>query len=180
MKLTKTLIAASAVAVLGVSALAGCSAGGGSGDGDGAGSASLTIAKPDGAISTESNNPFVGDSAASKYGYAKVVFETLALVNQTGDRGTTPWLAESLEWNDDYTQLTVVPRADVTWSDGEPFTADDIVFSFETASIPALDTAGLKFEGAEVDGDKVVLSFGDSKYVNQARVLHVPIVPKHI
>ncbi|WP_315108481.1 ABC transporter substrate-binding protein [uncultured Microbacterium sp.] len=177
MKLTKTLIAASAVAVLGVSALAGCSAGG---TGDDAGSASLTIAKPDGAITTESNNPFVGDSAASKYGYAKVVFETLALVNQTGDRGTTPWLAESLEWNDDYTQLTVVPRADVTWSDGEPFTADDIVFSFETASIPALDTAGLKYEGAEVDGDTVVLSFGDSKYVNQARVLHVPIVPKHI
>ncbi|MFE7196832.1 ABC transporter substrate-binding protein [Microbacterium oxydans] len=178
MKLRKSLIAATAITALGVSALAGCSAGGGSGDG--AGSASLTIAKPDGAITTESNNPFVGDSAASKYGYAKVVFETLALVNQTGDRGTTPWLAESLEWNDDYTQLTVVPRADVTWSDGEPFTAEDIVFSFETASIPALDTAGLKYEGAEVDGDKVVLSFGDSKYVNQARVLHVPIVPKHI
>lgn len=178
MKLTKTLIAASAVAVLGVSALAGCSAGGGSDDA--VGSASLTIAKPDGAITTESNNPFVGDSAASKYGYAKVVFETLALVNQTGDRGVTRWLAESLEWNDDYTQLTVVPREGVTWSDGEPFTADDIVFSFETASIPALDTAGLKFEGAEVDGDTVVLSFGDSKYVNQARVLHVPIVPKHI
>lgn len=177
MKLRKSLIAATAITALGVSALAGCSAGGGSADG---GSASLTIAKPDGAITTESNNPFVGDSAASKYGYAKVVFETLALVNQTGDRGTTPWLAESLEWNDDYTQLTVVPRADVTWSDGEPFTAEDIVFSFETASIPALDTAGLKFEGAEVDGDKVVLSFGDSKYVNQARVLHVPIVPKHI
>lgn len=178
MKLRKSLIAVTAITALGVSALAGCSAGGGTDDG--AGSASLTIAKPDGAITTESNNPFVGDSAASKYGYAKVVFETLALVNQTGDRGTTPWLAESLEWNDDYTQLTVVPRADVTWSDGEPFTADDIVFSFETASIPALDTAGLKFEGAEVDGDKVVLSFGDSKYVNQARVLHVPIVPKHI
>jgi peptide/nickel transport system substrate-binding protein len=178
MKLRKSLIAVTAITALGVSALAGCSAGGGSDDG--AGSASLTIAKPDGAITTESNNPFVGDSAASKYGYAKVVFETLALVNQTGDRGTTPWLAESLEWNDDYTQLTVVPRKDVTWSDGEPFTADDIVFSFETASIPALDTAGLKFEGAEVDGDKVVLSFGDSKYVNQARVLHVPIVPKHI
>ncbi|KKX99280.1 ABC transporter substrate-binding protein [Microbacterium sp. Ag1] len=178
MKLRKSLIAATAITALGVSALAGCSAGGGSGDG--AGSASLTIAKPDGAITTESNNPFVGDSAASKYGYAKVVFETLALVNQTGDRGTTPWLAESLEWNDDYTQLTVVPREGVTWSDGEPFTADDIVFSFETASIPALDTAGLKFEGAQIDGDKVVLSFGDSKYVNQARVLHVPIVPKHI
>ncbi|MBP0685901.1 hypothetical protein J8J21_22915, partial [Mycobacterium tuberculosis] len=77
---------------------------------------------PDGAITTESNNPYVGDSSASKYGYGKVIFETLALVNQTGDRGVTPWLAESIEWNDDYTGLTVVPRKDVTWSDGEPFT----------------------------------------------------------
>ena len=39
---------------------------------------------------------------------------------------------------------------------------------------------GKKGEVVRVDGDKVVLSFGDSKYVNQARVLHVPIVPKHI
>ena len=101
-------------------------------------------------------------------------------MNQTGDRGVTPWLAESIEWNDDYTALTVVPRKDVTWSDGEPFTADDIVFTYELVSTPALDTAGLKFEGATVDGDAVTLNFGESKYVNQARVLHVPIVPKHI
>ncbi len=89
MKLTKTLIAASAVAVLGVSALAGCSSGGGDDAATGE-AVALTIAKPDGAITTESNNPYVGDSSASKYGYGKVVFETLGLVNQTGDRGVTP------------------------------------------------------------------------------------------
>ena len=111
-------------------------------------------------ITTESNNPYVGDSSASKYGYGKVIFETLGLVNQTGDRGVTPWLAESIEWNDDYTVLTVVPRKDVTWSDGEPFTADDIVYSYELVSTPALDTAGLKFQSAEIDGDAVVLTFG--------------------
>lgn len=180
MKLRRSLIALAAVTALGTTALAGCSSGGSSDAGDGAGSAALTIAKPDGAITTESNNPYVGDSAASKYGYGKVIFETLGLVNQTGDRGVTPWLAESIEWNDDYTQLTVVPREGVTWSDGEPFTADDIVFTYELVSTPALDTAGLKFEGATVDGDAVTLTFGESKYVNQARVLHVPIVPKHI
>lgn len=178
MKLRKSLIAATAITALGISALAGCSAGGGSDDG--AGSASLTIAKPDGAITTESNNPYVGDSSASKYGYGKVIFETLGLVNQTGDRGVTPWLAESLEWNDDYTVLTVVPRKDVTWSDGKPFTADDIVYSYELASTPALDTAGLQLDSAVVEGDNVVLTFAASKYVNQARALHVPIVPKHI
>ncbi|OAN41203.1 ABC transporter substrate-binding protein [Microbacterium sp. H83] len=179
MKLRKSLIAVAAISLIGVSALAGCAAGG-STDGGGDGGAALTIAKPDGAITTESNNPYVGDSAASKYGYGKVIFESLGLVNQTGDREVTPWLAESIEWNDDYTALTVVPRKDVTWSDGEPFTADDIVFTYELVSTPALDTAGLKFEGATVDGDAVTLTFGESKYVNQARVLHVPIVPKHI
>lgn len=180
MKLRKSLIAVAAISALSISALAGCAAGG-SNEGDGGGSgAALTIAKPDGAITTESNNPYVGDSSASKYGYGKVIFETLGLVNQTGDREVTPWLAESIEWNDDYTAVTVVPRKDVTWSDGEPFTADDIVFTYELVSTPELDTAGLKFEGATVEGDAVTLTFGESKYVNQARVLHVPIVPKHI
>lgn len=179
MKLRKSLIAALAVGALGATVLAGCSSDGGSGDGADGGAA-LTIAKPDGAITTESNNPYVGDSSASKYGYGKVIFESLGLVNQTGDRETTPWLAESIEWNDDYTAVTVVPRKDVTWSDGKPFTADDIVYTYELVSTPALDTAGLKFEGATVEGDAVTLNFGESKYVNQSRVLHVPIVPKHI
>ena len=52
MKLRKSLIAVTAITALGVSALAGCSTGGGSDEG--IGSASLTIAKPDGAITTES------------------------------------------------------------------------------------------------------------------------------
>ncbi|WP_400994886.1 ABC transporter substrate-binding protein [Agromyces sp. GXQ0307] len=143
--------------------------------------AALTIAKPDGAITTESHNPYLGDSSASKYGYAKVIFEPLALVNPTGDLGTTPWLAESVEWNEDYTELTVVPRSGVKWSDGTEFTGDDIVFTFDQfLSGKLTDTSGLKYEGATVDGDAITLKFADSKYVSQSRVLHTPIVPKHI
>ncbi|WP_353813556.1 ABC transporter substrate-binding protein [Agromyces sp. SYSU T00266] len=143
--------------------------------------AALTIAKPDGAITTESHNPYLGDSSASKYGYAKVIFEPLALVNPTGDLGTTPWLAESVEWNDDYTELTVVPRSGVNWSDGTEFTGDDIVFTFDQFLTGRLaDTSGLKYEGATVDGDAITLKFADSKYIAQSRVLHTPIVPKHI
>ncbi|WP_243228973.1 ABC transporter substrate-binding protein [Microbacterium sp. CIAB417] len=182
MKLRKSLIAAAAVAALGTTVLAGCSSGGGDDGGDaGAGSVALTIAKPDGAITTESHNPYLGDSSASKYGYAKVIFEPLALVNPTGDLGTTPWLAESVEWNEDYTELTVVPRADVTWSDGEPFTGEDIVFTFDQFLNGKLtDSSGLNYQGATVDGDTITLTFGNSKYTSQARVLHTPIVPKHI
>ncbi len=182
MKLSRSMIAISAIATLSVGVLAGCSTAGNTDDGgSGAGDVALTIAKPDGAITTESHNPYLGDSSASKYGYAKVIFEPLALVNPTGDLGTTPWLAESVEWNDDYTELTVVPRADVSWSDGEPFTADDIVFTFDQFLNGKLtDASGLNYQGATVDGDTVILKFGDSKYTAQGRVLHTPIVPQHI
>lgn len=178
MKLKKSMIAVSAIVALGASMLAGCAP---SGPDEPASGAALTIAKPDGAITTESHNPFLGDSSASKYGYAKVIFEPLALVNPTGDLGTTPWLAESVEWNDDYTQLTVVPRSGVKWSDGTDFTGDDILFTFDMYLNGTLsDTSGLKYEGATVDGDAITLTFADSKYIAQSRVLHTPIVPKHI
>lgn len=184
MKLRRSLIAAGAVAALGAAMVAACSpgpgGGGGTGTGEGSGAA-LTIAKPDGAITTESHNPYLGDSSASKYGYAKVIFEPLALVNPTGDLGTTPWLAESVEWNEDYTAVTVVPRAGVQWSDGTEFTGDDIVFTFDQFLNGTLtDTGGLNYEGATVDGDAITLSFADSKFTAQSRVLHTPIVPEHI
>lgn len=179
MKLNRSLIAFTAIAALGVTALAGCSAGGG--DDKPAAGAALTIAKPDGAITTESHNPYLGDSSASKYGYGKVIFEPLALVNPTGDLKTTPWLAESVEWNADYTQLTVVPRAGVKWSDGEDFTADDIIFTFSMYIDGTLnDTSALNLESVTAEGDSVVLTFAESKFTAQARVLHTPIVPEHI
>lgn len=203
MTLRKKLTALAAVATIGALALTGCSNNAAApGDdtatqdtsnnpfptkpqpeaGEGVGTAALTIAKPDGTITTESHNPYLGDSSASKYSYGKVIFETLALVNPTGDLGTTPWLAETVEWNDDFTQLTVKPRSGVKWSDGTDFTADDIVFTF-AQYLPGgkmIDTAGLKVTSVEKDGDNVVLTFEDSKYTAQGRVLHIPVVPKHI
>jgi len=180
MRLKTSLAAAGLTAAL---ILTGCAAGG-SNTGDQGGNASgaaLTIAKPDGAITTESNNPYLGDSSGSKYGYGKVIFESLALVNPTGDLGTTPWLAEEVTWNEDYTQLTAKARAGVTWSDGEDFTADDIAFSFNQVLDGKLnDTNALDLKSVTVDGDTVTIDFNSSKFTQQARVLHFQIVPEHI
>lgn len=182
MKLRKSLIAVAAVAALSTSVLAGCSSGGGSNDsGDSQDNPALTIAKPDGAITTESNNPWVGDSSANRLGYKNVIFEPLALVNPVGDNETTPWLAETVEWNDDFTQLTITPRTDVTWSDGEEFTADDVIFSYDLIrNTPAFDTGNIQLTDIVKDGDNVVLSFAESKFVKQAQVLHIPMVPEHV
>lgn len=176
MKLTSALVAAVAASAL---VLTGCSGGTGN---DGASSdVALTIAKPDGAITTESNNPYLADSSAAKYGYRKVIFEPLALVNPTGDLGTTPWLASSVEWNDDYTELTVVAREGVKWSDGEDFTADDIAFTFnQVLDGKIADLNALDLKSVTVDGDTVTIAFNGSKYTQQARVLHYEVVPEHI
>ena len=175
MKLKSLFVAAGVATAL---VLTGCAGGTGGGADSGA---ALTIAKPDGAITTESHNPYQAESSAAKYGYGKVIFESLALVNPTGDLGTTPWLAETVEWNDDYTQLTVVPRSGITWSDGEAFTADDIVFSFEQVLSGKLaDTNALDLAAVTLDGDTVTIEFNSSKFTQQARVLHFQIVPEHI
>lgn len=42
-----------------------------------------------------------------------------------------PNMAKDYKWNDDYTELTITLRKGHKWSDGEPFTADDVVFWYE-------------------------------------------------
>ncbi|MET2832900.1 ABC transporter substrate-binding protein [Mesorhizobium shangrilense] len=56
------------------------------------------------------------------------MFEPLFYYNTITDK-LIPWLAKSLEYNDSNTQLTIHLRSGVTWSDGEPFSADDVVFT---------------------------------------------------
>src|SRR5699024_5584256 len=122
--------AAAAFAAAAALLLAGCSGGSGNGaatggtntggtntGGTGKGTVALTIAKPDGAITTESHNPYLGDTSASMYGYRQVMFETMALVNTADNSVVTPRLASSVEWNDNYTELTVTAREGVTWHD---------------------------------------------------------------
>jgi len=48
-----------------------------------------------------------------------------------GEGPLKPNVAESWEWNDDGTELTIHLREGIKWSDGEPFTADDVLFFFE-------------------------------------------------
>jgi peptide/nickel transport system substrate-binding protein len=182
-KITAAVATAAVAALL----LTACAGGGNeSGDADKtspakATGAALTIAKPDGAIATESNNPWLGDSSANKLGYKNVLFEPLAMVNAVGKNETTPWLAEKVTWNDDYTQLRVTPRAGVKWNDGQDFTADDIVFTFNLIkNNKALDTGNIQLTDVAKDGNDVVLSFAESKFVKQAQVLHIDIVPEHV
>ncbi|MCP4167466.1 MAG: ABC transporter substrate-binding protein [Chloroflexi bacterium] len=55
-----------------------------------------------------------------------------ALLRFAPDGGAViPHIAKGYEANDDFTQWTISLREGMSWSDGEPFTADDIMFWYE-------------------------------------------------
>jgi peptide/nickel transport system substrate-binding protein len=69
-----------------------------------------------------------------------------------------PWLAESFEYNDDYTELTIKIRSGVEWSDGTPFTARDVAFTINM----------LMQNGADPDATKLRNSTEVSAWVSEA------------
>lgn len=71
---------------------------------------------------------FLGPSDYNSY--VRVVYD--GLVRFSPDGGSiVPRLLESWEANDDYTVWTLYLRKGAKWSDGHPFTADDILFWYE-------------------------------------------------
>jgi peptide/nickel transport system substrate-binding protein len=72
-------------------------------------------------------NPYV-PGAAINQGYHQLMIESLYYLNyQTGK--LIPWLAESHQFNDDYTQVDIKLRPGIEWADGHPLTAEDVAFT---------------------------------------------------
>jgi len=72
---------------------------------------------------------FLGPSDHNNY--TRVVYD--ALVRHAPDGSEViPHIAKGWESNDDFTEWTVFLREGMKWSDGEPFTADDILFWYES------------------------------------------------
>ena len=66
---------------------------------------------------------------------ARNVIEYLTLTG--ADNITRPWLAEKWEASDDLKTWTFHLRQDVKWSNGEPFTADHVIWNIKDCLDPA-------------------------------------------
>ncbi|HEX6291217.1 MAG TPA: ABC transporter substrate-binding protein [Herpetosiphonaceae bacterium] len=95
-------------------------------------------------------NPF---SNAFLFPTVHGIYEPLMIYNVVKGE-LTPWLATEYAWSDDNKKLTFKLRDDVQWSDGQPFTAKDVVFTFNLLQ----KTSGLIGSGA-------VAMNGDTAYV---------------
>jgi peptide/nickel transport system substrate-binding protein len=185
MRNNRLVTAAAGAAVVALLA-AGCSSGGsgegGTGESEGTETgAVLTVGMPNG-TQTENQSPFATGSAALSLGYAFVIYEPLMMVNDAmPSEEPAPWLADSIEWNDDFTQAVITPHEGITWSDGEAFDAQDIAFSIQLRQdFEGLNTSALPIEGVETDGATVTVTFGAPQYVNRAKLADMLIVPEHL
>jgi len=97
-----------------------------------------------------------------------------------------PALATSWEHSDDFLTWTFHLRKGVRWNDGEPFTADDVVFTFEVlyddtiinAARSIVEVKGQPFDVRKVDELTVEVKL-PAVYGPFERAIGVPIIPKH-
>jgi peptide/nickel transport system substrate-binding protein len=120
----------------------------------------------------------------------QMVYEPLAVYSAFTD-SFTMWLAESYEYNEDYSQLTVKTRPGISWSDGTPFTAEDVAWTFNKLVEVG---AGVKFgadvqialESAEAtDETTVVFSFVEPsprffEFISYKFDIGCFVLPKHV
>jgi peptide/nickel transport system substrate-binding protein len=105
-------------------------------------------------------NPYVPGGRRDQ-GFHQVCLEPLFILNyQTGE--FLPWLGESFVANETLDEWTLTLREGVTWQDGTPFTADDVVFTIQTLidNAPQLgDSAAMKtwVKSVEKIDDRTVL-----------------------
>jgi peptide/nickel transport system substrate-binding protein len=90
------------------------------------------------------------------------VYETLMFVNTMQNGKVTPWLATRYTWSNHNRVLTFTIRHGVRWNDGMPFSAADVVYTFNLLKkYPALDLNSIWSVLSSVTqrGSEVVMTF---------------------
>lgn len=124
--------------------------------------------------------PFTNQTGYPGNNLVKLIFDTLAVVR--GDE-VVPLLAEQIETGDN-TVFTLPLREGVTWHDGKPFTAQDVVFSVEfyranMEGDSAIDVRSIK--SATADGDTVTITLTAPDPEFPRRILaDMAILPEHL
>ncbi|MDX1304335.1 ABC transporter substrate-binding protein [Photobacterium sp.] len=125
-------------------------------------------------------NPY---SKASMPTTHEFIFEPLIVFNSRQNNQPEYRLATGYQLDDDLSGISFRLREGVTWSDGKPFTADDVVFSFSLAKIhPELDSHGINQWLGSVQKrspTEVYFKLNKPNVLAAYTLVLLPIVPKH-
>lgn len=117
----------------------------------------------------------------------QVLYDPLWEVDDKGE--TKYFLAESYELSDDGTEYTIHLRQDAKWHDGEPVTADDMIYTLDWLADPDCGTklfaSRIKVDGElpqyeKVDDYTVTLKIGRASNLFQEKIGYMRLLPKHI
>jgi peptide/nickel transport system substrate-binding protein len=128
-------------------------------------------------------NPFSPDTLGSTL---TAIYEPMMIYNKsTGE--LVPWLATEYSWGSDNMTLTFKLREGVKWSDGEPFSADDVVYTINLLKAnPALQGSANTVLSEYIDTiqavDKNTIEFTFTSVYTPALydLANQFIVPQHI
>jgi len=142
---------------------------------------SVTIDNESGTLWTCDFNPYNASVNGLAFG---ILYEPLVYDNLLTDK-KTPWLASAYSWSADGKTLTFTIRPGVSWSDGQPFTADDVIYTFNLLkqnSALDLQSDWTVLSSVTKEGtDKVVMTFQSSAVPYFYQVAgQTAIVPQHI
>lgn len=168
-----TAIAGASVLILSLTA---CSGGGGDQSEGGGDATSLRVWAGSQTPITANFNPF---APTVLHGALGPILEPLFFFNKLADEPADGMIGESYEFNDDGTVITVKIKPDLTWSDGEPLTAEDVAFTF---SYEGNNPEGQGLVSAEATDDTtVVLTYASAQFTTQwQRMGGTWILPKHV
>ena len=145
------------------------------------GSTSVTISNEQGTTWTCGFNPFNASVNFLSFG---TEYEELTYVDGLKSGKTTPWLAKSYAWSNGNKTLTFTIRDGVKWSDGKPFSAADVVYTFNLLKKnPALDLNAnwSVLKSVTQNGNKVVFNFKTAAVPYFYYIAdQTPIVAQHI
>jgi peptide/nickel transport system substrate-binding protein len=127
-------------------------------------------------------NPYNSSDTGFSFG---PVYEELVYQNELKSGAATPWLATSWKWANGNKTLTFTIRKGVEWSSGKPFSAKDVLYSFDllkknpgldlNADWSVLNSVALK------GSDQVVFTFKTAAVPYFYYIAgETPIVPQYI
>lgn len=116
-----------------------------------------------------------------------LVYEPLFRLSSKDGGQLIPMLAESADHSEDGKEVTYHLRKDVTWSDGEPFTAKDVLFTLGSIyGTPNPEPAEDEFVWLSApietpDDHTVTIKYNDDQRQQEVNLaLYYPIVPAHV
>jgi peptide/nickel transport system substrate-binding protein len=145
----------------------------------------LHVVMPWGSI-LDNFNPLVwdGGTGTTAGGTGSLLYEPL-FYNNPYTNAITPMLGSAFKWTNGNRDLVVTTRSGVQWSDGTPFSAADVAFTFNyLKKYPALDALAVwktPMTSVTATGPNTVTFAFSSPYTPVFVLLaQQPIVPEHI